>query len=86
MELFAPKKQALEDVKGWLVGSGVEEKRLGLSGNKQWIQFDAPAEDVEKLLYTRFHVFEHAESGVKNIACSEYVLLSASLTANKKLI
>lgn len=72
VELFAPKKEALEDVKGWLVGSGVEEKRLGVSGNKQWIQFDAPAEEVEKLLYARFHVFEHAESGAQNIACSEY--------------
>ena len=38
----------------------------------QWLQFDAPVKDVEELLFTRYHVFEHPESGVVNIACSEY--------------
>ncbi|KAK4663786.1 uncharacterized protein QC763_502840 [Podospora pseudopauciseta] len=72
VDFFAPGTQAVGEVKQWLKASGVEERRLGLSGNKQWIQFDAPVQEVEKLLFARFHVYEHPESGVTNIACSEY--------------
>ncbi|KAK4231917.1 putative protease [Podospora fimiseda] len=72
IEFFAPEGNVVEEVKEWLVGAGVEEGRIGRSGNKQWLQFDAPVREVEELLFTRFHEFEHPESGVVNIACSEY--------------
>ncbi|KAK4161699.1 putative protease [Cladorrhinum sp. PSN259] len=72
VDLFAPKPHALEEVKSWLVRAGVSEARIGRSENKQWLQFDAPVKEVEQLLFTRYHEFEHAESGVVNIACSEY--------------
>lgn len=44
--------------------------RNGLT--EQWIQFDAPVKEVEALLLTRYHIFEHLETGIQNVACSEY--------------
>lgn len=35
VDFFAPGTQAVGEVKQWLKASGVEERRLGLSGNKQ---------------------------------------------------
>lgn len=42
--------------------------------NKQWLQFDADAEEAESLLRTKYHVYEHKSSGKINIACDEYGL------------
>ncbi|KAK3997729.1 putative protease [Cladorrhinum sp. PSN332] len=72
VDFFAPKPHAVEEVKAWLVRAGVNEGRIGRSGNKQWLQFDAPVREAEELFFTRYHEFEHPESGVVNIACSEY--------------
>jgi hypothetical protein len=41
--------------------------------SRQWIQFVAPAHELEELLHTSFHAFEHVETGVLNIACSQSV-------------
>ncbi|KAM7187718.1 Pro-kumamolisin, activation domain containing protein [Naviculisporaceae sp. PSN 640] len=72
--LFAPAEQSVQEVQRWLVSAGIDRKRLSRSTNKQWIAFDATVEEAEKLLLTDFHFFEHVESGIKNIACSEYHL------------
>ncbi|KAK4214897.1 Pro-kumamolisin, activation domain-containing protein [Rhypophila decipiens] len=73
-DLFAPPKESVHEVQVWLMSAGIDQKELSQSTNKQWIQFDATVEEAEKLLMTDFHFFEHVESGVKNIACSEYHL------------
>jgi hypothetical protein len=39
--------------------------------SRQWLQFDAPVGEVEELLLTKYHVFEHTETGARNIACSQ---------------
>ncbi|KAK3306236.1 peptidase S8/S53 domain-containing protein [Chaetomium strumarium] len=72
IDLFAPGNRSVENVKQWLVSRGIHEQRLSQSANKQWIQFDAPVREVEELLLTKYHVFEHAETGARNIACSQY--------------
>jgi tripeptidyl-peptidase-1 len=38
----------------------------------QWIQFDAPVEDAEDLLFTDFYVWEAGSDGTKDIACEQY--------------
>ncbi|SPQ24197.1 5c144f50-d437-4163-8e69-cc08c50b03a7 [Thermothielavioides terrestris] len=72
IELFAPQNLSVARVKGWLTSAGISEGRISQSANKQWIQFDAPVHEVEELLLTRYHIFEHLETGIKNIACSQY--------------
>jgi tripeptidyl-peptidase-1 len=59
-------------VKAWLVASGIPEESISLSANKAWIQFDAPAEDVEQLLNTKYHFYEHSGSDRKHIGCDDY--------------
>ena len=38
----------------------------------QWVQFDATAAEVEDLLYTKYHVYKHRDTGTQNVACDEY--------------
>ncbi|KAK3937810.1 peptidase S8/S53 domain-containing protein [Diplogelasinospora grovesii] len=72
VELFSPPDESVLAVKRWLTSSGIQPGRISQSANKQWLQFDAPVSEVERLLFTYFHVFEHPESGIQNIACSDY--------------
>lgn len=58
----------------WLVSGGISAERLSLSANKQWIQFDAQAHEVEDIMIADFYVFEHATTGTKNVAVDEYHL------------
>ncbi|KXX79833.1 Tripeptidyl-peptidase sed1 [Madurella mycetomatis] len=72
IDFFAPENRSVDVVKRWLISAGIRETRLSQSENKQWIQFDSPAREAEELLRTKYHVFEHIETGVRNVACSEY--------------
>ena len=45
---------------------------MSLSANKQWLQFDAPAAEVENLLKTDYHHYEHLRTGNTNIGCDAY--------------
>ncbi|KAI4726541.1 aorsin [Aureobasidium sp. EXF-10728] len=69
-EIFAPAKASIDSVMDWLASHNVNG--ISLSANKQWLQFDAPVEVAEKLFKTDYHVYEHATSGGKNVACDEY--------------
>ncbi len=52
--------------------SGIDRKRVSQSINKQWIQFDATAEELEALVLAEYHHYEHMETGKSNIGCDEY--------------
>lgn len=58
----------------WLTSSGISADRLTLSANKQWIQFDAAAHEVEDILFADFYIFTDATTGTKNVAVDEYHL------------
>lgn len=58
----------------WLTTNGIEAERLSLSPNKQWIQFDAQAWEVENLIFAEYHIFTDATTGTKNVAVDEYHL------------
>jgi tripeptidyl-peptidase I len=74
IDFFAPQQDDVDSVIDWLVESGVSRERIGHSVNKQWVQFDASAEEVEKLLFAEFWLWEHGESGGRDLACEEYHL------------
>jgi tripeptidyl-peptidase-1 len=69
---FAPAKHTVDAVRSWLEASGVAAHRISQSANKQWLQFDAPVSEVNHLLKTKYHSFEHIASGAKQVACDEY--------------
>ena len=73
IEIFAPAPSTVESVRDWLVGSGIDANTISQSTNKQWLQFDATTAEVESLLKTKYHVYEHTATGKTNVACDEYV-------------
>lgn len=52
---------------------GIAGHRVSQSVNKQWLQFDAEAEEVENLLRTEYYLYSHQGTGKSHIACQEYV-------------
>ncbi|KAI2465624.1 subtilisin-like protein [Annulohypoxylon bovei var. microspora] len=72
VKFFEPAETSFKAVKDWLVEAGIPLHNISQSDNKQWVQFDASVSEVEKLLVADYHVWEHASTGVKDIACDEY--------------
>jgi tripeptidyl-peptidase-1 len=70
--LFAPSDAAVQSVRAWLEASGIDANRISQSVNRQWIQFDAKVHEVEDLLKTEYHSWQHKVSGVVSPACTEY--------------
>ncbi|EME43885.1 hypothetical protein DOTSEDRAFT_151445 [Dothistroma septosporum NZE10] len=71
-DFFAPSKDSVDAVRSWLEKAGVEADRISQSVNKQWVQLDLSAWEAESLLQTKYHFFEHADSGKSTIGCDEY--------------
>lgn len=70
-ELFAPAEEAVSTVRTWLEGAGIAAERVTQSANKQWLQFDGEAEEVERLLGTEYYIYTHDTSGRTHLACEE---------------
>lgn len=70
-DFFAPAKDSVDGVRDWLESAGIEASRISQSVNKQWIQFDAVTEELEKLLHTEYYVYDHADTGKTHVACNE---------------
>tara|TARA_R110002060_G_scaffold62870_1_gene72189 strand:- start:258 stop:584 length:327 start_codon:yes stop_codon:yes gene_type:complete len=75
-DIFAPSQEAVETVRGWLESAGIASENISQSVNKQWMQFDASVFDLESLLGTEYHEYEHSETGKTTVACDKYETLS----------
>ncbi|KAL5364711.1 peptidase S8/S53 domain-containing protein [Aspergillus floccosus] len=71
-ELFAPSQKGVDDVRAWLESAGISADRVSQSVNKQWLQFDADATEVEKLFRTKYYLYSHSGTGRSHVACREY--------------
>ncbi|KAK4550782.1 Tripeptidyl-peptidase sed1 [Oleoguttula mirabilis] len=71
-EIFAPAEDTVQSVRGWLQSAGIDAERISQSVNKQWLQFDAKTSEVEELLKSQYHFYEHGSLGSASIACDEY--------------
>ncbi|KUJ10926.1 uncharacterized protein LY89DRAFT_252365 [Mollisia scopiformis] len=72
VEAFAPSKETIDEVKAWLVASGIADTRLSLSNRATWIRVNATIDEAENLLKTNYKEFEHTDSGKTTLACHEY--------------
>lgn len=70
-DLFAPSQDSVDALIQWLESEGIDKKRVSQSVNKQWLQFDAPVAELERLVKTDYHIYEH-ESGKTHVGCEEY--------------
>ncbi|KAJ6086305.1 hypothetical protein N7486_010586 [Penicillium sp. IBT 16267x] len=71
-DLFAPGDESVDTVRSWLESFGIAKNRISQSVNKQWIQFDASTDELEKLLHTEYYIYSHADTGRSHVACREY--------------
>ncbi|RDW79067.1 S53 family peptidase [Aspergillus mulundensis] len=71
-DLFAPAEESVEQVRAWLESEGIASTRISQSFNKQWLQFDATAGELEKLLRAEYYLHSHEQTGRSHIACREY--------------
>lgn len=70
-EIFAPSDESHEAVRQWLESTGISRERVETSQSLGWVTVKATVEEAERLLKTKYHLFEH-ESGVPHVACEAY--------------
>lgn len=70
-ELFAPPQEAVDAITEWLQESGISKERVTQTNSKGWIAFDAETEELEGLLFTEYHEYEHPESLHTSIGCEK---------------
>ncbi|KAL5115587.1 hypothetical protein ACEQ8H_006563, partial [Pleosporales sp. CAS-2024a] len=73
---FAPHPQASETTLTWLKESGIGLDRIKHSIGRNWVEFTATVDELEALLDTKYHYFQHKQQGGHRIACDEYGLPS----------
>lgn len=72
VEMFKPRKEAVDAVMAWLGAEGIHPGRVRLSASKTWLAFNASAREVEQMLRTEYHVYKHAAGGARHVACEQY--------------
>lgn len=70
-ETFAPSQDSHDDVREWLASEGITADRISLTQSLGWLRFEATVEEAERLLKTKYHLYEH-ESGVAQVGCESY--------------
>ena len=71
-DFFRPSSESIGSVRNWLHSSGIETGRHEVSPGRGWLKFDATIEELESLLSTEYHVYEHAETQEQHIGCDDY--------------
>ena len=71
-DFFSPSQRTVQTVRNWLSSSGIEIQRHKVAGSRGSIQFEASVEEAERLLGTRYDVWENKETGALTISCDHY--------------
>lgn len=66
---FRPSADSVAAVRDWLVDEGIEPSRIRLSKNFGWLEANVTIAEAEHLLKTEYHVYNHATTDTKHIAC-----------------
>ncbi|KYK60569.1 alkaline serine protease AorO [Drechmeria coniospora] len=74
VELFAPDEQSVQTVKDWLTSAGIPGGTIRVPKSKAWVHFDATVDQLEDVLGTRYHVYNHVESRNEHVGVDSYRL------------
>lgn len=69
-ETFRPSSGAADAVHAWLLESGINPRRVGLSVGGHWVHADTTVEEAERLLGTEYYVYS-GEDGGERLACAD---------------
>lgn len=72
IDAFAPKQESIDAVKEWLEAEGIDASRVTLSKGRHWLEFKATVHELEQLLKTEYHIYQHNQHGNHHIACDKY--------------
>lgn len=75
-DTFAPSDEAISETEDWLQSEGVTVDRLSKSNGRNWIRVKTTVGEAEKLLDTRYNVYEN-DDGAKIVACEAYSVPAA---------
>ncbi|KAK7955191.1 subtilisin-like protein [Apiospora saccharicola] len=72
-DMFAPSQESVDSVSDWLAESdGIDPSRIVVSNSKAWIDVNATVSEVESLIKTKYHVYEHSSTGHLHFASGSY--------------
>lgn len=71
-ELFAPDEKSIAAVKDWLVKSGVNADTISSSKSKGWLDFETTVGNLQDVLKTTYHVYNHVDGKGQHIGAEEY--------------
>jgi tripeptidyl-peptidase-1 len=74
IDLFAPHNDSVNAVQAWLKAEGISLDRVSQSSNRQWIQFHATVEELEKLVNATYDIYENTKTGTLQVGTDEYSL------------
>ncbi|CEJ79839.1 hypothetical protein VHEMI00055 [[Torrubiella] hemipterigena] len=72
--LFAVEDKSIDTIKQWLVKSGVDAKAISVNPTKTWMTVNAPVQQLEKMLKTRYHTYRNVISGADHVGTDQYSL------------
>ena len=75
-DTFSPTKETVNAVREWLSQSGIPAERHTVAGSNGHVQFMADINEIEELLATEYHIYEHADTGAVSMTCDQYHLPS----------
>jgi tripeptidyl-peptidase-1 len=76
IDIFAPRQETVSAVTKWLHDFGINTTHIKTSASKGWLSFKLKISDVERLLKTKYYVYEHI-NGKRHPATEEYSVPAA---------
>jgi tripeptidyl-peptidase-1 len=70
--MFAPSEETVEEVRSWLISTGIKKISIVHSDNKGWLALDIPVWQVEELFQTEYYEHVDSGSGKVRVGCDEY--------------
>ncbi|KAL9120611.1 MAG: hypothetical protein Q9187_002837 [Circinaria calcarea] len=72
VDFFSPADESIKSVRAWLKQAGISEDRQSLTPKRGWIWFESYVREMEALLNTEYHLFQHRETRDHYIGCDDY--------------
>ncbi|KAG8411214.1 hypothetical protein J3459_016525 [Metarhizium acridum] len=72
--LFAPDESSINAVKSWLIKSGVSADKITFPQSKGWVEFQSTVGELESILKTKYHLYDHIQARNAHIGTDEYSL------------
>lgn len=84
--MFRPSTESMTAVRDWLMSEGIELSRIRLSNNGGWIEANVSIAEAEQLLKTEYHVYNHASTETKHVACGSGYHLPEHVSKHVELV